>query len=319
MVCILWVCFVWIIEYICGILFFWIRFLIVGIFIIILWVVILFLFIFLSRVCEIIVCKDFDNIECIIDFFFVGNILMIWLMVLGVEFVCKVLNIRWLVLVVDIVNCMVFKLCNLFINIILGFLCNVECNVLLNEWVFLWIFCWFIRFNLFLCINLMGFLMVKICFFFCVFIWLIIVVSVVFLFEFVVLVISIMFVGWLIIDLKILGVFSFFKVNILFGIVCNIVVVFLFCINVFIWNCDNFCILKEKFVLRFFLYFFFCLLFMILYISLWICLWLRVGILSFFILLFIWIIGGKFVDKCKFEVLFLILKVKSLVIFIIIF
>lgn len=264
MVCILWVWFVWIIEYICGILFFWIRLWIVGIFIMILWVVIWFLFIFLSSVCEIIVCNDFDNIECIMVFFFVGKILIIWLMVFGVELVWRVLNIKWLVLVVEMVRCMVFKLCSLLIRIMFGFLWSVECSVLLNECVLWCIFCWFIKLSLLLCMNLIGFLMVRMCLCLWVLIWLIMVVSVVFLFELVVFVISIMLVGWFIIFLKILGVLRLFKVNILLGIVCNIVVVFWFCINVLIWKCDKLLILKEKLVFRFFLYFLCCMLFIIL-------------------------------------------------------
>lgn len=54
---------VWIVEYICVILFLWIRLWIVGVLIMILWVVIWLLLIFLIRVCEIIDCSDLESIE----------------------------------------------------------------------------------------------------------------------------------------------------------------------------------------------------------------------------------------------------------------
>lgn len=161
-VCILCEVFVWIDEYICVILFLWIKLWIVGILIIILWVVIWLLLIFLSNVCEIMVCNDLDSIDCIMFFFLLGNMLMIWLIVFGVEVVCKVLNIKWLVFVVVIVRWIVLRLCSLLIKIILGFLCNVFLSVFEKLCVLWWILCWLIKFNLFLCMNLIGFLIVKI-------------------------------------------------------------------------------------------------------------------------------------------------------------
>lgn len=108
----------------------------VGVVIMILCVVICFeLLCVLSSVCEIIVFSDLESMVWIIFFLFDGNMLMIWLMVLVVELVCSVLNIKWLVFVVVSVRWMVLRLCNLLISIMFGFLCSVDFSVLVNEWV----------------------------------------------------------------------------------------------------------------------------------------------------------------------------------------
>lgn len=109
--------------------------------------------------------------------------------------------------------------------------------------------------------------------------WLIIVVSVVDLFELVGLVIRIRFCGWLISLWKIGGYVRFFSVSIFEGMVWNIVLVFWFWLNVLIWKCVSDGILNEKLILRNFLKLWCCLFDMMLYISVCICLWFRVGML----------------------------------------